>query len=108
MSALQPIPENILQARTPGIRPQFFENTDHVRNNESLLLRSRAIEQVECERTGGVFWIEINDIVRPVSGDVVFKEIIDELGMRIDYGNAVPCGKVGRALIPHDGRLSGT
>ena len=105
---VEPVPENVLHARTPGVRPQFFENADHVRDDEAPLLRSRAIEQVERKRALLVFRIEIDDVVRPMSGDVVFKKIIDELAVRIDDGNAVACGDVGRALISQERALAGT
>ena len=41
-----------------------------------------------------IFGIEIDDIVRPMPGDMVIQNVFDELGVGIDHRHAVAGGDI--------------
>jgi hypothetical protein len=65
-----------------------------------------AVEQVEREGAVPVFGIEIDNVVRPVAGDVVLQNVLHQLAVRIDDGDAVPGKDVLGEHVPHERTLA--
>ena len=72
------------------------------------MVRASAIEHVERERALLVFGIEIDNIVGPVSRNVVFENLLYQLAVRINHCNAVACGNIPGEHISEERTLTGT
>jgi hypothetical protein len=105
---VESIPENVLHARSKGIDPELFENADDVRYDQAALPFAATVEQVERKSAGRVLGIEIDNVIRPLARDMVLQNILDQLAMRIDDGDAMAGKDILGEHVPHERALTRT
>src|SRR5207249_4184661 len=77
------VPEQMLEARPPGVGPEFFEHLEEARGGERPLRRRHAGERVEAERGAPVRDVEVHEIAFATRGDGL-DEPLDEIAVWIE------------------------